>query len=341
VVFQEKLGALADKSDRIQALMQHLTHPLGLDSQHALRASLLSKCDLMTGMVGEFPELQGVMGSYYARHDGEVDAVACALVEQYKPRFSTDTLPESLLGQALSLADRVDTLVGSFSIGQKPTGMKDPYKLRRHALAVARLLIAMPAVHSLSTLIEAAYQGYGDSFSAIKPPALEALKPFILDRLVSFYQAKGIAADRLHAVRARQDEWLFDFDKRLYALLAFIQHPDAVALSAACKRVNNIMQQSNHSTACLQVDVYLFESVAERQLYDHLQRVEDAIRPYYVRFEYGLILSELATLRASVDVFFNEVMVMVDNLTQRENRFALLRQLQSLLQGVADIALLQ
>lgn len=340
VVFQARLGSLQDKTLRMQALMNYLVHPLALDSTQALRVSELSKCDLMTGMVGEFPELQGLMGCYYARHDGEDEAVAQALNEQYLPRFAADALPQSNLGIALSLVDRLDTLVGNFAIGQKPTGMKDPFKLRRHALAVVRLLIGVPAAMNLSTLIDETLHVYGSSLKQTGNEVSQ-LQPFILERMQSFYQSQGVAAELVQAVRARQDDWLFDIDKRINALLEFIKLPEAVSLSAACKRVNNILQQAGMPTENQTVEQDLFEESAEKALFNRVQAIEEQVASYYSAGDYGMILSQLASLRDPVDAFFDHVMVMVDNQAIKNNRLRLLARLQRLLQGVADISLLQ
>lgn len=339
VVFQAQLGSLHDKMMRLQVLMEYLTDPLKLEKKHAIRAAELSKCDLMTGMVGEFPELQGLMGYYYARHDGEALGVAEALDEQYMPRFAADKLPQSTLGLALSLADRIDTLVGTFAIGQKPSGVKDPFKLRRHALAVVRLLIATPAAINLSTLIDVSREVYGHALKPIEG-ALTELKPFILERLQSFYQAQGILPEWVQAVRARQDDWLFDLDKRVKALRAFVDLPAAASLSAACKRVNNLLQQAAFSIDEPSIDVSLLQESSEKALFDSLQAVEALVKPFYSSGDYGAILTALASLRTPVDAFFLNVMVMVDEQGIKNNRLSLLARLQRLLQGVADISLL-
>ena len=339
VVFQVKLGSLQDKAIRVQALMSYLSQSMEFSQAQAERAALLSKCDLLTGMVGEFPELQGLMGYYYALNDGEDKDVAQALNEQYMPRFAADNLPDSALGVALSLADRIDTLVGIFAIGQKPSGVKDPFKLRRHALAVIRLLIAIPEKLNLTTLIEEAIKNYGDILPIDKAIILE-LKPFILERLQSYYQSQGGNADLVLAVRARQDEWLFDLDKRLNALKSFVTMPEAASLSAACKRVNNLLTHAK-SDVITDINEQLLEEGAEKALYEHLNQVAKLVAPLYVAADYGSLLKQLASLREPVDAFFDKVMVMVDDESIRKNRLALLVRLQDLLQGVADISMLQ
>lgn len=340
VVFQAQLGSLLNKMERLENLMEHMVALLKLDSEEARRAAALSKCDLMTGMVGEFPELQGLMGYYYALHDGEPLAVAKALNEQYMPRFAGDVLPDSMLGLALSFADRLDTLVGAFALGQKPTGMKDPFKLRRQALAIVRLLMKIEAPLSLSQLLSFAWDAYGDRFTA-KEEVLGDLKYFILERLYAFYEAQGITQDRVQAVRAREDDWLYDLDKRLQALLHFTQLPEALHLSATCKRVKHLLDQVETTPQWSVIDEGLLKEPAEKALYQHLQQVEHDIAALYRRGNYDSILNLLATFREPLDTFFNEVMVMVPDVALRENRVHMLQQLQALLQGVADISLLQ
>ena len=342
VVFQKNLGSLGDKVKRMESLMLSLAPQFNVQDVEAQRAAQLSKCDLMTGMVGEFPELQGLMGYYYAQADGEGEAVAIALNEQYMPRFSGDEAPKSNLGRALSLAERLDTLVGAFACGQKPTGVKDPFKLRRHALAVARILLTSPIDLNLSSLIAKTRKTYGDTLPEV-PHALDDLQPFILDRLQSFYQAQGVHLDLIQAVRALESDCLLDMDKRLQALQTFIQLPEALALSAACKRVNNLLQQSSQLLLIEKqgVNPMLLTDAAEKALFNEIQRVEQAISEDYEAKAYGAILTTLASLREPLDVFFEHVMVMVDDVAIKTNRLMLLARLQTLLQGVADISRIQ
>ena len=340
VVFQKQLGSLADKARRMQVFMEYIAPILSIDLIQAGRAAFLSKCDLMTGMVGEFPELQGLMGNYYARLDGETDGVAAALNEQYMPRFAADKLPSSDLGRAMSLADRMDTLVGAFALGQKPTGVKDPFKLRRHALAVVRLLVDTPVILNLSTLIRETRASFGDGLIEVEN-ALAELKLFILERMQSFYQGQGIAVDLVRAVRARQDDCLLDLNQRIHALVDFTHLPEAQALAAACKRVNNILQRAPLLSDLQAIDFSLLHESAEHALVEHMQMVEIQTEPLYSDRDYATILTKLASLRAPVDSFFEQVMVMVEDTAIRENRLRILKQLQSLLQGVADISLLQ
>jgi glycyl-tRNA synthetase beta chain len=256
------------------------------------------------------------------------------------PRFAADQLPTTKLGLALSLADRLDTLVGIFAIGQKPSGVKDPFKLRRHALAVVRLLIATPAPLNLSTWITEAQRIYGDKLQQ-KESILPELKPFILERLQSHYHGLGFGTDLVLAVRARQDEWLYDLDKRIHALATFVKLPEAQALSAACKRVSNILNQAKRpENGFGEFNKALLEEGAERALFDQLLALEEQIKPLYAKAEYEKILSQLASLREPVDAFFDRVMVMVDDEALKTNRLQLLARLQLILQGVADISLL-
>lgn len=336
VIFQNRLGSLYDKAKRVEALSDLLAIAVDADRNKARRAAALSKADLMTGMVGEFPELQGLMGYYYALEKGEDSYLAQALVEQYLPRFSGDALPESRLGKILSLADRLDTLVGIYGIGLKPSGVKDPFKLRRHALALGRLLITIEAPLLLSTLIREAYRLYpANNLEMPEMELTEGLRHFIFERLLAFYQAQGISQDKVLATKACQSDCLQDFDKRLQALNQFVGTTEAIALSAACKRVGNILQRNNDKPAA--VNEALLIEPAEQALYQALTAIE---RNRPLNAPYGLILESLATLRAPVDRFFDEVMVMVEDEKLKTNRLALLTQLQASLQSVADISLL-
>ena len=339
VVFQKQLGSLQEKTQRVEKLMTYLSQVMNFPEQLGVRAAFLSKCDLLSGMVGEFPELQGLMGYYYALNDGEDKEVADAIWEHYMPRFAADKLPDSSLGTALSLADRIDTLVGIFAIGQKPSGVKDPFKLRRHALAVVRLLVANPASLTLSTLITEAVKNYG-SIVPLGTTLLPELKTFILERLHSYYTGQGINVDLILAVRARQDENLFDLDKRIQALKLFVNRPEAVTLTAACKRVNNLLAHAKMDTVP-DINQHLLQEKTEHNLFDYINNVEELVKPLYTIADYEPLLNHLAQLKEPVDVFFDEVLVMVDDEQIKMNRIALLARLQNLLQGVADISMLQ
>lgn len=337
VIFQVKLGSLNDKAERLSQLMTYFSPLLNLNADEAKRAAELSKCDLMTGMVSEFPELQGLMGEYYALHDNESPAVAKAIYEQYLPRFANDELPTSLIGMALSLSDRLDTLVGIFAIGQKPTGDKDPYKLRRHALAIVRLLIKIEKPLDLSELITQSIATY--SFLTINDNLASELHAFILDRLQSWYQSANFSADLVHSVRAVQTNKLHDFDNRIKALANFITLPAAASLSSACKRVNNLLQAPLKQHELIQE--HLLTAPAEKALYLAINQAEQTLHGLYEQGQYDVILEKLALLRPVVDNFFDKVMVMVDDTAIKSNRLSLLCRLQQLLKGTADISLLQ
>lgn len=340
VLFQNKLGSLQDKALRIKTLMLHLSQELHLSTQLAERAALLSKCDLLSGMVGEFPELQGLMGYYYALNDGEPEEVAHALNEQYMPRFAGDQLPDHDLGWALSLADRLDTLAGIFAIGQKPSGVKDPFKLRRNALAVVRLLINKPVALNLTDLLNKALTNFQE-FLSFDKNIIEELKLFLLERLNSYYQSLEVTTDLVLAVRARQEECLFDLDRRVHALKLFITIPEAAALSAACKRVSNLLSQAPKEKLTQTVNEALITEAEEEFLYSRILQVSQSLEPLYQDANYGAILKQLASLKEPIDAFFDKVMIMVDDELVRTNRLVILAQLRQLLQGVADISLLQ
>ncbi len=341
VVFQSKLGSLYDKVMRMGILAAEIAPLLGLQTEVARRAVKLSKCDLLTGMVGEFPELQGTMGYYYALYDGESEDVAQALKEQYLPRFSADSLPESVLGLLLSLVDRLDTLVGIFGIGQKPTGERDPFKLRRHALAVIRVLNALPVSLPLSVCLKHAKIAYGTLFEADNA-LTDTVKAFILERLPAFYQ--GVAVGRVRAALAKQSDCLRDLDVRVNALEGFEKRPEAIALSAASKRVTKLLKQADLNFGvenALMVDEALFDMPAEKALFERITSLEAFVTVQHAERAYGAILLELASLEPPVNAFFEDVMVMVDNAALKANRLKLLARLQMLLQSVADVSLLQ
>lgn len=345
VLFQDKLGSLYDKSKRIQTIMQSLSTPFDLKDQELERASALSKCDLMTGMVSEFPELEGTMGYYYAVSDGEPLPVAIALQEQYLPRFSGDNLPLSPLGTALSLADRADTLAGIFALGYRASGTSDPFKLRRHSLAIGRILLGFSkAPISLSSLLNIALNNFVPNLVAQDEVhnLVNELVNFIFDRLQPYYHTQGVASDCFLATRARQTDWLFDFDKRLVALLNFAHTADAGALSASCKRVTRLLQQAGDPLEQDNLpDDGLFIEDAEKNLWRLLQNTKQALLPLYAASDYSSILAHLATLRPPIDDFFEQVMIMVDNPLLKRNRLQLLSCLDQTLQGVAEIGLLQ
>lgn len=340
VVFHAKLGSVAEKVLRVSKLTQYLIEYFSLDTNLAERAAFLSKCDLLTGMVGEFPELQGTMGCYYAQHDAEPEEVCLAIKEQYYPRFSGDDLPSSAYGLALSIADRIDTLVGLFALGQKPSGVKDPYKLRRHALAIVRMLLIVPKDISLKNLINTAIDGFKDKIIINREELFISLSTFIYERMLSFYQVQSIDSQYFHAVKASQADYLLDLDLRVKALLKYKDIPDAESLSAACKRVDNILTGSNISLNATKVFSELFIAPAEQQLLFAVVDLETKIETLLKSLDYSLILQKLASIKKPVDDFFDNVMVMVEDPKIKENRLNLLLRLQNLLKTVADIALI-
>ncbi len=338
VVFQKQLGSLRDKCERIAPLAVQIAAALGGNSTWAERAALLSKCDLLTEMVGEFPELQGIMGRYYARHDGEPEEVAEALDEQYMPRQAGDRLPASVTGQALAVADRLDSLTGIFGIGLVPTGDKDPFALRRAALGVLRILIERRLDLDLVPLLEAAVAAYrvrnGLRFDAT---LVEQVFDFMMERLRAYYQEQGIGAAVFAAVLARRPGRPLDFDARLRAVDAFRRLPEAASLAAAHKRIANILRKAGGGVPDA-VDARLLREDAERELAAALSRLEGEVAPLLAGRDYTAALTRLAALRAPVDRFFDEVMVMVEDAALRANRLALLDALRRLFLRVADLS---
>ncbi|MGC3874107.1 glycine--tRNA ligase subunit beta [Halomonas sp. GXIMD04776] len=338
VVFQQQLGTLADKANRTDALARHIAERIGGNSDHAGRAAQLAKCDLVTEMVLEFPELQGIMGHYYARHDGEPKDVAQALQEQYLPRFAGDLIPQTSTGQALALADRLDTLVGIFGIGQRPSGTKDPFALRRAAIGVLNIMIKAELDLDLRELLEQA---------AAQHPALphsQGLVPevldYMLDRFRAWTQEEGIAVEVYLAVRARPITRPLDFARRIRAVHAFSQHEEADALAGINKRVSNILAKRD-SEKSASVDPVLLQENAEKSLHEALKDKRAQVAPLFAQARYNEALDALATLRDPVDTFFDQVMVMADDEAVRSNRLALLTDLHSLFLEVADISELQ
>ncbi len=338
VVFQKQLGSLYDKTRRIARLATTIAEQTGGDSQLAYRAAELCKCDLLTEMVGEFPGLQGIMGRYYAQHDGEDPEVAQAIDDHYKPRFSGDALPESHTAQAVALADRLDTLVGIFAIGKIPTGDKDPYALRRAALGVLRILIERNLDLDLRELLNQAAAAHADSVKAAA--AVEAVLDFILDRLRAYYQDQGIRADVLDAVTALKPSRPVDIDRRIHAVSAFRDLPEAESLAAANKRIGNILKKVE-GTLPDTIDETRFASDAEKTLYTTLTDLIGRVEPLLAKGDYARTLQQLAGLREPVDTFFDEVMVMAEEPELRRNRIALLNRLHGMFMQVADISRLQ
>jgi len=338
VVFQKQLGTLLDKSNRVSKLASSIAEMLGGDKQRAARAAELCKCDLVTEMVGEFPSLQGIMGRYYAEHDGENAEVATALEEYYKPKFAGDTLPQSITSQSLAIADRLDTLVGIFAIGQTPTGDKDPFALRRAALGVLRISIENKLDLDLLELIKLTAKQHDTSINATK--AEVAAFDFILDRLHAYYLDKGIRPDVLDAVISTKPTRPLDIDNRLLAVDAFRKLEAATSLAAANKRIGNILKKVEGKIAD-KVNDKLLQEDAEKELNSVLTKLGSKVQGLIDQAKYQDALTELSTLRASVDQFFDDVMVMADDEKLKNNRIALLNKLHHLFMQIADISKLQ
>ena len=338
VVFQNKLGSLFDKSLRVAKLAAEIGTALGAEPAHCERAAMLSKCDLLSHMVGEFPELQGIMGRYYARHDGEPGDIAAALDEQYQPRFAGDTLPATGVGQALAIADKIDTLVGIFGIGQAPTGDKDPFALRRAALGVLRIAIERRLELDLVKLLESAQSILGAKVAAKNAAA--QVYDFMMERLRAYYSDAGIHVDEFDAVIAMRPSQPFDFDRRVRAVGAFRKLPEAESLAAANKRIANILKQAGNAPAGALNAAHLKEA-AEQALAGKVSSVRAEVEPLFAARDYEGALKKLAALRSTVDAFFDKVMVMVDDVDVRNNRLCLLNDLRNLFLRVADVSRLQ
>lgn len=338
VLFQKQLGTLRDKTDRIQALAGWIAAQTGADVNHATRAGLLSKCDLMTNMVFEFTDTQGVMGMHYARHDGEAEDVAVALNEQYQPRFAGDDLPSNPVACALAIADKMDTLAGIFGIGQHPKGDKDPFALRRAALGVLRIIVEKNLPLDLQTLTEEAVRLYGSKLTNTQ--AVDDVIDFMLGRFRSWYQEEGHSIDTLQAVLARRPTRPADFDARMKAVSHFRTLEEAAALAAANKRVSNILAKSTE-TLNDSVQASLLKENEEIQLATYVTALTSKLQPLFAEGRYQDALIELAQLRQPVDNFFDKVMVNADDQAVRINRLTLLAKLRELFLQVADISLLQ
>ena len=338
VLFQQQLGSVREKSERISKLSGFIAAAIGADQVKAERAGLLSKCDLVTDMVFEFAETQGVMGMHYARHDGEDEAVALAIKEQYQPRFSGDELPSQDIAAAVALADKLDTLVGIFGIGQTPKGDKDPFALRRAALGALRIIVEKGYDLDLPVLIEQARALYGDKLS--NNNAVEEILDFMLGRFRAWYQDLGYNIDVIQAVLARRPTRPADFDARVKAVSQFRKLDAAAALAAANKRVGNILAKFEGEIPS-QVNTNLLQDDAEKVLAHQLSELSERVAPLFAKADYQSALSELARLQENVDNFFDEVMVMADEEALRLNRLSLLNQLRNLFLRVADISLLQ
>ncbi len=337
VLFQQQLGTLKDKTDRIEQLAGEIAKQIGADEAKAKRAGLLSKCDLMTNMVFEFTDTQGVMGMHYARHDGEDEEVAVALNEQYMPRFAGDKLPKSLVASAVALADKFDTLTGIFGIGQAPKGSADPFALRRAALGALRIIVEKNLPLDLEDLVKKSTALFGDKLT--NQNVVTDVVDFMLGRFRAWYQDEGIAVDVIQAVLARRPTRPADFDARVRAVSHFRTLDSAEALAAANKRVSNILAKADAAigeinfTACVEP--------AEKALAEAVLALRAEVQPLVAKGDYTAVLDKLANLRAPVDSFFDNVMVNAEDPVLRQNRLAILNTLQALFLQVADISVLQ
>lgn len=342
VVFHKELGSLGDKVRRVTVLARVIGEQLRLDGAtqaHLARAAELSKCDLMTGVVAEFPELQGMMGRVYGLAQGESEEIAQALDEQYMPRHARDVLPSTVVGRALAIADKLDTLCGIFSAGQLPTGEKDPFGLRRAALGVLRVIIETATPLDLRAALGCAANPFARKDQASDKLA-EQVFAFMMERLRAYYADQGMRPDVYEAVLAKGPVQPLDFDQRMKAVTHFRSLPEAESLAAANKRIQNILRQAG-VTGMAQVDRSRLEVNAEGALAKALEQLRNEVRPLLDRADYTAALTRLAVLKGPVDAFFDQVMVMVDDNTVRNNRLALLAQTGELLTYVADISRLQ
>ena len=342
IVFQAQLGSLFDKSERVTQLAASMAVLLGADSQTVQKAAMLCKSDLASTMVGEFPELQGIMGQYYAHNDGEPPEVCQAIAEHYLPRFAGDSLPSSKAGSLLAIADRVDTITGIFGIKQPPSGSKDPFSLRRAAMGILRILIEQEIDLNLYSLIDNAMAGYRaqDIVFDDADSLCEQIGSFVFGRLRAWYQDRGIGAEVFLCVQAISPSSAVDFDHRVKAVAQFMTRPEATALAAAHKRVSNLLARSQEQAIPAAVDPSLMIEAAEHILYTALGNSSAEAAPLLENREYGLAMNCMAGLREPVDTFFDQVMVNVEDERVRLNRLSLLQQLRDLFMHIADIALL-
>jgi glycyl-tRNA synthetase beta chain len=363
VTFQQQLGSLLAKSDRVAALAELIADASGADATLTRRAADLAKCDLLTAMVGEFPELQGLMGRYYAAAGGEPAEVAAAIEEQYRPRFAGDRLPATGAGTAVAVADKLDTIVAIFAAGQKPTGARDPFGLRRAALGVLRILVEKRIDLDLLALIDAALVAVRadmhavaqersapkdgntvvatGSFAALPAPDPVAAEiyDYVMERLRAYYveSDRGITTEMFDAVLAKRPSSPLDFDARIHALADFLSLPDAASLTAANKRTVNILRRAGQEVPA-RVDGSLLQHTAERKLAEQLEGLREEVEALLAGRRYEAAMRRLATLRPDVDAFFDGVMVMADNPAVRANRLALLAALERLFGETADLS---
>jgi len=339
VVYQRELGTLLAKSQRVAALAGHLARDLDVAPEHAVRAAELARADLLTDMVGEFPDLQGIMGGHYARADGEPEAVAAAIAEQYLPRYAGDALPVTDAGRILALADRLDTLAGIFAIGRRPTGNRDPFGLRRGALGLLRIVIEGGLELDLKKAIAEALSLQPVNESEGQPQLAGEIYDFVMERLRAWYAERdpSITPEMFQAVLAREPRSPLDFDARLRAVAAFARHASAESLSAANKRIANILRQAKGDAGAAP-DAGLLKEAEEKTLLAALGEARAEVEPLLAGREYTEVLDRLALLREPVDEFFDHVLVMDEDIAVRRNRLGLLGELRGLFLEVADIS---
>ena len=361
VVYHNKLGTQGERVQRVQAIARAIGQQLGGDAlaAQADQAALLAKADLLTDMVGEFPELQGIMGRYYAQHDGLSDDIAFAIEDHYKPRFAGDELPRNMVGICVALADKLETLVGMFGIGEIPTGDKDPFALRRHALGIIRMLIENELPLNLAELMQLAASPFGESIytsgleTSVKQKGTSGtlstgthfqadtanlVADFIYERLVGSLREQGYSAQEVDAVLSLRPQLLSDLSNRLAAVRSFAALPEAAALAAANKRVGNILKKEGIGAKVDAVNGKLLKEPAEQALHQALSKIAPKADTAFNAGDYTRSLQALAALRASVDDFFDNVMVNAEDAALRTNRLALLSQLHRAMNRVADIS---
>ena len=338
VVFQKSIGTVGDKSRRIASISEKIADILGFDGELAARGALLAKCDLMTQMVGEFPELQGVMGHHYALSSGEPEAVAAAIGEHYAPAFAGDAIPASPAGRIVGIADRADTLVGIFAAGLRPTGNKDPFALRRGALGMVRILLEGGLQLPLNRILALAANGLSEQLPT-DPALLVEIRDFIVERLRHYYREQGHGAELISAALASDWDTLPDLDRRLVALSGFMGQEAAASLAAANKRIGNILRKAGEDIP-EEIDADRLVLDAEKALFGDLRDIEETIVPFLEAGDYSASLAHLAELRGPVDAFFDSVMVMDEDPLLRSNRLALLARLKSQFDRIADLSVL-
>jgi glycyl-tRNA synthetase beta chain len=338
VVFQQKIGTLGDKSRRIETISKKLAEVIDTDPVPAARAGLLAKCDLMTQMVGEFPELQGLMGRHYALVSGEATAVADAIGEHYAPAFAGDAIPSSDAGRLVGISDRADTLVGIFAAGQRPTGNKDPFALRRAALGLVRILLEADLELPLNRILALAANELSGQLE-IPPPLLAEVRDFVVERLRHYYREQGYGTELVSAALASDWDTLPDLDQRLRALDAFMGQEAAASLAAANKRIGNILRKAEQEVTD-SIDADRLDLAEEKHLFEELRNLSSEIEPLMKARDYATSLHTLSRLREPVDAFFDAVMVMDEDPGLRANRLALLARLKALFDRIADLSVL-